>query len=205
MLQPIDRQCARCSSLRRPGGNALDDVALRQGEDDEQGSDDEDRGRHHRTPPCIPLLIEEVRESHSQGPHQLGVGDDERPEIVVPPVDDEDERHGGQHRARERQHDVPEQAQVPTAIHLGGVQHLTRQAEKALPHQERAEGRRCAGKHDPLVGVDPALPKDIGEREVVRQDGDLLGDHQGCQQEQEEPVLAGEAQEGKGIRGHAWR
>lgn len=87
---------------------------------------------------------------------------------------------------------------------------LVRDREHVLAEQEDAE-RRHDPRHDQApVGVEPAVPAvprpvvaaeegDVLDDEVVRDEGDLPGDHHGRQEEDEDPVPSGEAALGEAV------
>ena len=92
------------------------------------GSDHVDRAGHHDAPLVFPSESSSQKMPIGQRPHVVGVGDDQRPEEVVPDVlrRQQPERH--QDRHRERHHDRTERPQVAGPVHPGGVQDLSRAA-----------------------------------------------------------------------------
>ena len=68
-------------------------------------------------------------------------GDQQRPQVLVPAVDELDDEHRGDRRPGHRQQDAPEELHRRGPVYLGGLGYLARDLHEELPEQEH-RGRR---------------------------------------------------------------
>src|SRR3989441_9110708 len=77
--------------LLEPGGDeALQHVTLRDNVRQQRGHDGHGGGGHQRTPVRPALEADELLHAHRQRAHVFVVGDQQRPEVLIPRVDEEE-------------------------------------------------------------------------------------------------------------------
>src|SRR4249919_649748 len=183
-------------SSRRDG---VDEVTLCEQEGEQHRHDDHHVPGHEQRPLRVVRSLER-RETELEGHVVLRLDDDERPEEVVPRVEERDHRQRCQSRAREGQDDSYERAKPRAAVDPRSLLELDRQSPEELPHEEDPE-RGDEVRHD-------QRPQRVDEPEVLHdQEGrdhhDLERDHQRGEQDDEEDVAAEEPEAGEGVPGEA--
>ncbi len=131
---------------------------------------------------------------------QLGVlGDQERPQELVPRTD-EGEQHRGQQRGfHQRQRDRPQDAELGGAVDLGGREQVVGQAEEELPEDEDRGGVDQVGRDHAEVGVGEAV---VAHDHHVERDDEQLERHDLHQQHgREQRAAAAEVQPGQRVAG----
>ena len=132
------------------------------------------------------------------GPRLDRVGDDERPQEVVPVIAHRDEAVGDVDRAGERNVDLEQHLERARAFDARGVVELLRHGLEGLAQQEDAEGRGDVGQRDRRDRVDEAEPR---HGAVVLDDQHVRHDHQLRQHEREGDVAAAERVAREGVGG----
>src|SRR6478609_2435888 len=121
------------------GGDALDEPAL-EGEEDQEDRHDDDRGPGEEQAVVRGVLaLGEQRKGDREGVGVLGLGDDERPEEVVPAGEERQDAQRRECGTAERQDDAPEDPQLSGPVDPSRVEQVPWQALDVLPHQEHAE------------------------------------------------------------------
>ena len=76
-------------------------------------------GRHHDVPFGLRVAVaDHLSDADDDRRHRRRVGDEQRPEILVPAIDEQDDEQRRDVGARQRHHRVPEEAQRPGAVDL---------------------------------------------------------------------------------------
>src|SRR5215208_6406809 len=183
-------------------GDALDDVALSDDVDDEDGDDRDRRAGHEQGEVRGVLAAEEV---YGQG-HRIvvdAVQEDQRPEEVVPLEQEREDAEGGQGRPYEREYDPPVDRPAVGAVHDRRLLQVHGEALDELPEQEDAEGiEQSVGDDEREERVDQA---EVLDDYVEGDDRDLLRDHQGGQKQDKERMPEREFYPGEGVGGHRAR
>src|SRR5918998_4822395 len=161
--------------LQAGRGDALDDLALSDSVDDEDGDDGDRRACHKQGEVRGVLAVEEV---YRQG-HRVvvdGVQEDQRPEEVVPLEQEREDAEGRQGRLYERNYDPPVDRPAVRPVHDRRLLQVYGEALDELPEQKDAEGvEQGVGDYEREERVDQAQALDYY---VKGDDRDLLGDHQ---------------------------
>src|SRR5688572_19022061 len=111
------------SGLDRTGGKAGNDVLLGEEEGDDRWQDGEGNERQDQLPIGVELAAID-HDAERPGIEALGIEHDQGQDVAVPTTHEGDDADGGDDRARERQRDVPEEADIATAIDKGGIEEL---------------------------------------------------------------------------------
>src|SRR5215475_13925788 len=104
-------------------------------------------GTGHDLRPVGYVLTLERREAHLHGERTARCDRDQRPEQIVPRVDERDDAEGGQSWPREREHDLPEDLQAAAAIDAPRLLQLPRERLEERVHEVDAQRGRQLG-HD---------------------------------------------------------
>ena len=134
-----------------------------------------------------------------QGLHALLEGHQQRPQEVVPVQGEDDHGRGDGRRPRERKGDPPEDLEPSGAVDQGRILELAREGQEELAKDVDAEDVGDHRQDQRLVGVGPA---DLDHRDQHRHHGDLGGDHQRGEEDQEDQVAAREAQTRQRVARH---
>src|SRR5262249_2735583 len=145
------------SSLHGPG-DRLDEAALT-GKEHKQHRRRRQGGAGHDGRPLGYVLTLERSQAHLHGKCAARRDRDQRPEEIVPRVDERDDSERGQGRLCERQHDLPEDLEPAAAVNAPGLLKFSRERLKERVHEVDAE-RGCQLRHD-------QGPKRIDKPEVV--------------------------------------
>ena len=92
-------------------------------------------------PPQHALFAGILRRHHDGHGLHLGGGEEDGEEILVPVQDEGQERRGGKAGPRQRQDDVPEDAEARGTVELGRFLELDRQAGEEIVHQPHDDGQ----------------------------------------------------------------
>src|SRR3954454_19781557 len=126
------------SLLDRAGGDAGNEMTLQDDEDDEHR-----RGEHHRPghdpAPGHFCQADQAAERHRRREHFAVGADQQRPEIVVPGGQEQDDRQGGKRRAGERQGDEKIDLPFLYAFDASCIEQVGRHHRKCLAHEQHAE------------------------------------------------------------------
>src|SRR5215469_1498347 len=145
------------SSLHGPG-DRLDEAALT-GKEHKQHRRRRQGGTGHDSRPLGHVLALERSQAYLHGKGMARRDRDQRPEEIVPRVDERDDSKGGHGRPCERQHDLPENLEPAAAVNAPGLLEFPRERLKERVHEVDAE-RGCQLRHD-------EGPERIDEPEVV--------------------------------------
>ncbi len=137
-------------------------------------------------------------QAHCHRPRLDRVGDDERPEEIVPVVRHRHQRVREVGRARERHVDLPQRLQRRAAFDARGFVELARDGLERLAQQEDAERARHVGQAD---REDRVLQPERRHRPVVLDDQHVGHDHQLHEHQREQHVAAGELEARERVRG----
>lgn len=137
-------------------------------------------------------------QTHREGHQERVIDDKERPEKVVPRLDEHEDRHGTQNRPRQRQNDGPEDSQSAGPVHPGGIFQFDRYGIKELLKDEDDRGHDDLRQDQTPVGVHHVE----GEHLVVERDDQRLRRHDdGGDHRDEQHLLTGKGQARKRISG----
>src|SRR3989338_4476248 len=116
--------------------------------------------RHHARHDEVPLRLGVGRHEHLDAdlddPHLVRRRDDERPQILVPHVQELHEEQRRQVVDRQREQDAHQEAQGPRAVHARRLRQGRRDRQEELAEEQRAGGAGEEGHGQRLVGVHPA-------------------------------------------------
>src|SRR5262249_34022948 len=141
-------------ALHEPALHEEDDGHRRQERHDGPGHD-QVPGRQLGAAPRDQLL-----EADDDGAHGFGVGDQDRPEVLVPPEDEEDHEQRGDIRPRQREQELEQEAHGAGAVELRGFAELVGDRQVELAEEEGRGRRGHQGDGQPLVAVEPAQGAD---------------------------------------------
>ena len=119
--------------LQGTDGYAFGEPFLECGVDDECGDHDDDEAGEHQAE-IAPVLRGNgyAREAEREGFERIGVDEHERVEVLVPYADEVEDGHGDEAGFGEREHDIPERANLRRAVNQRGFAKLVGyRAEKA--------------------------------------------------------------------------
>jgi hypothetical protein len=100
------------------------------------------RGRHDHRP--VGLVVaggDHPLDAHDDGVHRRIGGDEQRPEVLVPAVDEQDDEERRDVGARQRQQDVLEEAQRAGPVHPRRLRQFVGDGQEELAEQEGGGGR----------------------------------------------------------------
>src|SRR5665647_1729206 len=131
---------------------------------------------------------------------QVGIlGDQERPEELVPRPDEGDEGGREQRGADQREPDRPEDSQLAGTVDAGRREEILRKREEELPEDEHRGGVDGERQDHAHVGVgEPIVAHD---HHVERDDQELEGNDLHEQHEPKEAAPPAEVQTGEGVAG----
>jgi hypothetical protein len=135
-------------------------------------------------------LARERREADRKGEQAVVADRDQRPQErgpVAEEVEDRERGHCGRHQGHR---DVPPDLEFIETINSRRVDEIVGHGLEELAHQEHAERRDHAGKHDAPVGVQPA---ELAPHHVPGDHQHLGRDHQGREDADEHQAAAAEA------------
>src|SRR3954447_3081818 len=192
------KRCPRCglsvgselqSEFHGAGGQVGDERTRADQEHADQGDDThQGAGHHHRVVGAVDAvqLVEGDLQSEA-----VGVGHhDQRPQVIVPDVDEREDPEEGQAGPQHRQADGEVLPEEPGAVDLGGRdQFVGDRAAGVLAHPEDSERVRGTRDDERLQRADPA---ELGECDELRHEGQLGRDHEGREQYAEQHVPPGE-------------
>src|SRR5574341_1620468 len=136
--------------------DAAHEAPLEQDEDHERGDHRGDHAGHDHVPLGLRVGRHEHLDADLDHPHVVRRRDDERPEILVPHVQELHEEQRRQVVQRERQQHAEEEAQRSGAVDPRRFRQAGRDRQEELPEQERAGRTGEEGHRESLVGVHPA-------------------------------------------------
>ena len=155
-------------------------------------------GRHH----VVPLRLGVGDVGHALDAHDDRVvalvgGDDQRPEILVPAVDEEDHEERRHVGPAERDQDVAEELHRPGAVDPRRLDQLVRHGQEELAEQER--GGRRGDQRDRQAGIGVQHPE-VGDDLEGRHDPHLDRQHQRHEDapEGQRPERKAEVDDGEG-------
>src|SRR6266850_4236351 len=131
---------------------ALHEPALHE-DDDGHGRKEGHHGPGHDEVPGGQLgtaARNQLLEADDHRPHRLGVGDEERPQVLVPAEDEEHHEERGDVRPRQGQEELEEEADGPGAVELRGLGQLVGNGHVELTEEERGGGRGHERDGQPL-------------------------------------------------------
>ncbi|RMB85434.1 hypothetical protein CTZ28_14630 [Streptomyces shenzhenensis] len=198
-LPVIPGRCGRRSLAAESGrGHGLHDVPL----EDHEDHDERECGQHgggHGLGVLDAVGVLHGGDADRQG-HQGRVGGgDEGPEEVVPRADEDEDRHGSEHRAGQRHQDRPEDPPVARAVESGRLLQFPRQrVEVLLQDEHHHRGDRLRQDHRG-VGVEQMQGEHLPE---PRHDQHLRRHQDRGHRDREQPAAAGEAGAREGVSGH---
>ncbi|KFE34238.1 phenol hydroxylase [Thioclava atlantica] len=155
------------------------------------------RGHDDRPVGDVVPAGEHLLEAHDDGVHLGFGGDQERPEILVPAIDEEDHEERGDIGPAHREKDVDEEAHRARAIDARGLGQLVGNGEEELPEQEGRRRRGDERQDQARIGVQkPEARDDL----IGRHDPHLDRQHQGQEDHPEEELPPGkpEIDDGEG-------
>ncbi len=114
-------------------------------------------------------------------------GDQQRPEVLVPAVDEQDHEQRRDIRAAHRQQDVPEEPHRPCAVDARGFGQFVRHGHEELAEQEGRGGRGDQREDQAGIAVEHA---EAGDDLVGRHDAHLDRQHQRQEDQPEEQLAA---------------
>src|SRR5262245_39073223 len=124
----------RCwSSLHSPG-DRLYEPALTGKEHEQHGRCGQDSACHNGRPVGYVFTLERG-EAHLHGERTTRRDRDQRPEKIVPRVDERDDPESGQGRPRERQHDLQEDLESAASVDPPGLLELSRKRLEERVHE----------------------------------------------------------------------
>src|SRR5690348_3287168 len=122
---------------------ALHEPSLHQQHHQRRRQHREHRGGHDEVPfGCLLAARDEQLDADHGGVHVLLGRDQERPQVLVPAVDEQDHEQRGHVRPRQRDHDVLQEAQRAGAVDARGLGELLGNGEEKLAEEEGRGGRR---------------------------------------------------------------
>src|SRR5690348_2238721 len=132
------RQPGRRRSALDGPGDRLHEPALAD-EKHEQNRHRGQDGAGHDLRPVGYVLTLERGEAHLHGERTARRDRDQRPEQIVPCVDERDDPEGGQGRPREREHDLPEDLQSAATVDAPGLLELPGERLEERVHEVDAQ------------------------------------------------------------------
>ncbi|EGE55405.1 hypothetical protein RHECNPAF_930052 [Rhizobium etli CNPAF512] len=131
------------------GRDAGDEMALQHDEHDENRRRQQHRAGHDTAPGDLGEA-DQCSQCHRRRHHPRSGIDQQRPEVIVPRVQEENDRQCRHRRARQRQGDAQEDLPFLDALDAGRIEKLARHHREGLPHEqdaERIEERRNDQRH----------------------------------------------------------
>src|SRR5699024_5841919 len=174
------------SALDGAGEHNLDELLLAGNEDDHAGNDNRNHTHHHQGD-RLGVGVVQHADADLDGAHLLGAGDQQRPHVHVPGVDEGVHRHGTDGGLGQGQQDADDEPQIAAAVQLGGLIQGHGEGHVELAEQEDAHGRGQGGQDQHQVGVQDAQGTD---GQVVGDDGGFPGDHHGGHDQHEQQIFA---------------
>src|ERR1700730_6298989 len=104
-------------------GDSLDNMALRENIDDQEGEDRDNRASHHQCP-LRGILSAELVEHQRHGKVRRRIEHDQRPEKVVPQAYKGENTQSREWSSQQRQYDLPENCPAIRSIHNGRLLQL---------------------------------------------------------------------------------
>src|SRR5215472_5740330 len=138
ILVSLFRQPGRRRSSLDGAGDRLDEPALPEKENEQHRHGGQGGGGRDGRPVGYVFTLERG-EAHLHGERMTGRDRDQRPEQVVPRVDERDDAECGQGRLRERQHDLPEDLEAAAAVDTPRLLELSRERLEERVHEVDAE------------------------------------------------------------------
>src|SRR6266542_1600644 len=175
----------------------LDEIPLREQEDQDDRGDHEGRRRHLEMI-LRPEFGAELGHSDLDRSDRVAVRYQERPLEAVVDAKAGDERHRHQHGDGEGEHDGPEEPEVPRAVDLGRVRQLVRDRQEVLAQQEDGEHR--GQERDDLDLQRVAEAQVLRHEHEIRDERRLTGDHVRREQDHEHGALALEREPRESVR-----
>src|ERR1700730_8422535 len=158
MTQPLVSSRASAPTSLLALDEALHEPALHEDDDGHRGQERHHRPGHDEVPrgELGASARGQLPETDHDGPHRFGIGDQDRPEVLVPAEDEEDHEERGDIRPRQWQQELEEEANGAGAVELGRFGKLIGNGHVELTEQEGRGGRGHERHGQPLVGIDPA-------------------------------------------------
>ncbi len=181
-------------------GDALDEVALGDEEDEDDGYDHHG-GSGHEEVPAGAAGEGSAEHGEAEGDCELvGVlGEvEEGAHEIVPGADEGEDGDGGEGGFGKGEHDAPVDGDFAGAVDVGGVGELGGEGAEELAQEEDVESAAAKeeGHGEGEDGVDPA---DAAEDDELGNHGDDAGQHDGGEQDGEPDVAAGKVDAGEAV------
>jgi len=173
----------------------FDEELLSRDEDDEDRQQCRGTGRHHQIVRDR-RLVEEVGQRNRNGVEPPVGQEDQGIHIVVPVVQENDHRQGSKRGLHQGKHDSPENGELPCTIDQCRLAQLLLYLYECLTHQEGSHDREYTRKNH---GVDCSDEVELAEHDELGYQGDLGGNHHGCQIDEKQGVGAPELDFGECI------
>ena len=107
-------------SLHRTREHAADELLLTDDEDRDRRDDDHHNAGNHQGD-GLGIDAVEHADTDLDGPHAVRAGDEQRPHVHVPGIDEGVDSHRADRGFRERNQDLHDEAQVAAAVELRGL------------------------------------------------------------------------------------
>src|SRR2546429_9098940 len=128
-------------------GDRLDEPALADEKYEQHRHRGQDGAGHDLRPVGYVFPLERG-EAHLHGERTTRRDRDQRPEEIVPRVDERDDAEGGQGRPRERQHDLPEDLEAAASVDAPGLLELSGERLEERVHEVDAQRGRQLGQDE---------------------------------------------------------
>ena len=142
------------------------------------------------------LRAGENRQSNLDHAHGLGSCNDQGPNQRIVASQKGEQSNCDCHGLDQGDGDAEQKAQVPAAVHAGGVEECGRQGQEGLPHQKDREGAGGPWHDEGGVGV---VPSETADEHEVWYEGNFQWDHHCGEHDGEEHAPAGKTKTCKGI------
>ena len=147
---------------------------------------------HHRTPVGLCLHPDHLDDAnHDRIESRIG-GDQQRPQVLVPAIDEQDDEQRRDVGGRHRDQDVAQETQRAGAVHAGGLHQFVGDRHEHLAEQQRRGGRGNQRHGETGEAVDQA---EVGHHRIGRDDPHLDRQHQGNEDQPECSAAEREAEE----------
>lgn len=152
----MDELLPACLTFYSTGCNAFDKLLLGYEEYHQYWHQHEDGCGHQMFRSYGIFSLPEHSQSHREGPHILGIGNDQGPQITVPFGNEQVERQGANHRAGQGQRNMKQGPHMTQPIYFRRVIERIWYGKEILTQQESAEYTGHMGYDNTRVLVDPA-------------------------------------------------
>ncbi len=155
-------------------------------EDEERGNDDDGAGGHERPLRANLAALGEHGESNCEWAAVLAVGDDQRPEEIIPVKAHRCECKGNQRGTTRRHINVPEGLQPVRPVHPRGIVEIAWNRFEGLTHQKSPQRRPKVGEHDRKLRIKEVQRANSGK---VRHDECARRNHELKEDEEKKYIL----------------